>query len=50
MSLPKFKIFLIFSYFLSRLATREAARIPSLLYEISPFVLLVVNQVCIKTL
>ena len=55
MSLPKFEIFLTFPYFLrsqvlSRSETREATRVPSLLYQISRFVLLVVNRVCIKTL
>ena len=52
MSPPKFEIFLIFPYFLrsyvlSRSATREATHIPSLLYWISRFVLLLVNRICI---
>ena len=35
---------------LSRSATCEAIRIPSLQYQISRFVLLVVNRICIKTM
>ena len=55
MSPPKFEIFLIFPYFLrssvlSPWATREATRIPSLLYQISRFVALVVNRTCTKIL
>ena len=55
MAPPKFEIFLVFPYFprsqlLSRSATREATRMPSLLYQMSRFVLLVVNRICTKTL
>ena len=55
MHLPKFDIFQIFpnflrSYVLSRSATREASRIPSLLYWISSFFLLAVNWICTKVL
>ena len=51
---PKFEIFLIFLYFLrsyvlSRFATRKIKRITSLLYQISRFVLLVVNRIFTKT-
>ena len=45
---PKFEVFLIFPSFvrssiLSRSATREATRIPNLLYWISSFLLLMVK-------
>ena len=52
----KFVIFLIFSNFLispkslNCLATSETTRIPSLLYWISSFVLLVANRTCTETL
>ena len=53
MSPLKFEIFLVFSYFLrsyvlSRLTTYEPTWIPSLLYQISRFVLLVVNRSVLK--
>ena len=49
----KFEIILVFPNFLtskvlSRLTTREATRIPSLLYQISNFVLLLANEPEIK--
>ena len=50
MSPSKFEIFQIFSFFLkyqvlSRQATHESIRIPSLLYQISRFVLLVAKDI-----